>query len=62
MEQNDSWDKAHYQALCFQLAKLTKLGLKLLMTTSTEDNVIDWAKSCMISLEKGFPSEGEERN
>ena len=60
MEQNETWNKSQYQALCFQLANLAKLGLRLLISTSTDDNVIDWAKSCMINLEKGFPSFGEK--
>ena len=62
MEQNDSWDKAQYQALCFQLAKLTKLGLRLLISTSRDEEAIDWAKSCIIGLEEGFPSIGENVN
>ena len=62
MDGNETWNASQYQALCFTLAKLTKLGLKLLIATSTDDNAIEWAKSCMIDLEKGFPSEGEEKN
>ena len=59
---NDLWNASQYKTLCFHLEKLTKLGLNLLIATSNDKEAVEWAKSCMIGLEEGFPSLGEDGN
>jgi len=61
-EQNKLWDRTNYKDLCLQLARLTKLGLRLLIQTSNDKEAIKWAESCMISLEECFPVLGNSKD